>query len=198
MGKIIFCTRLFLLMWLLFSCGTNNFAKRKYTKGVYVEKRSRGTFTPSKHSLANERSIYPRNSVSQVKNMGSFLDKENNQKFSENDENDIAVNQDIETKEIEEIIERVGYHQKYINEETNTIQKRDSKSYTNSDKSKSTTTGIIFTSIGAVLIAAGIFIMIFLSILFQGFILILGGLVIVIGLIFLIDGLVKLTRPKKE
>ncbi len=37
-----------LLLLLLFSCGTNNFAKRKYTKGVYVEKRSRGTTKTSK------------------------------------------------------------------------------------------------------------------------------------------------------
>ncbi len=48
MGKIIYYTRLFLLTWLLFSCGTNNFAKRKFTKGVYVEKRSHGSTKPSK------------------------------------------------------------------------------------------------------------------------------------------------------
>ncbi|MCB0477173.1 MAG: hypothetical protein KDC84_03365 [Crocinitomicaceae bacterium] len=40
MGKVIYYTRLILLLWLLFSCGTNNFAKRRYMKGVYVEKRS--------------------------------------------------------------------------------------------------------------------------------------------------------------
>lgn len=38
MGKVLFYTRLFVLFWLLFSCGTNNFTKRKYMKGVYVAK----------------------------------------------------------------------------------------------------------------------------------------------------------------
>ena len=43
MGKVIFYTRLFVLFWLLFSCGTNNFTKRKYMKGVYVAKHTGAT-----------------------------------------------------------------------------------------------------------------------------------------------------------
>lgn len=39
---------LIILSILLISCGTNHFAKRKYTKGVYVEKRSHGLGTKSK------------------------------------------------------------------------------------------------------------------------------------------------------
>ncbi len=52
---------IFFLIPIIVSCGTNNFTKRKYTKGVYVEKRSHG-------KVKSSSSFRKRQSLEDVKN----------------------------------------------------------------------------------------------------------------------------------
>lgn len=146
MGKLIFYSRLFLVLWLLFSCGTNNFAKRKYMKGRYIPKREH-VKVASKSTRNNKYRF--RNSISK-KEENCIRETETKEKEEEiHPENESGLRDNIDSKDLSK-----GVLKTEESKDEKEIQKLEDDSIWDTHERKAKVeidTGISLTVIGAIM-----------------------------------------------
>lgn len=91
------------LLPILFSCGSTNFAKRRYTKGVYVEKRTSAGTTKKIEKSKESIAIKTKEDLKEKNSKSSIIEEETESQISKTKPQPIEIGKDTPNELVKEI-----------------------------------------------------------------------------------------------